>query len=181
MTLSLYSSTKLLPHLGKKFVSENPEVDPNSVHPIYCWYADVYFLNRAKYLIICNEVSRFSLCLGPYKVDPKANFMDHFKKVLEEKLKEILPDYMDYFKSINGYGRLTQTHRGAMANLSRLKIDLDYSKSYYLAFENRQLDLPLDFEDQAETFTTRNGEKGYFRPAENFVKRWNEFKSEQMG
>ena len=171
-TLSLYASKKLLPFLGKTFLKDIPEVDAGEIDPLYCWYADVYYLNRAKYLLICNEVSRFTFVLGPYTVDSKINFMDVLKTHLQVSLKEAIPAPGFYLDSISGYGRITQTHRGAVAFINHLKTELDYMKWYCPRYEAREFQLLNEFWRVGDTITSKNGGKDYFVPKKKFLELW---------
>lgn len=170
--LSLYASKKLLPFLGKKFSSEIPVVSPDSVDPIFCWYADIYYYKRAKYLIFCNEISRFCFAVGPFKADAKADFMGFFSSLLLKNLIELLPDPEKYLDKSDGYGRITQSHRGASGHLSRLKVDLDYLKVYYPKREGRELQMPDEFWRVGDIITSRSGEKGFFHPKQRFLELW---------
>lgn len=179
-TLALYASKKLLPFLGKPFEKELKEVDPKELNPLFCWYGDVYYLKKVKYLIICNEVSRFSWILGPYSVSSKVNFMDLFQTELQKALEKIIPDSDHYFGHIAGLGKITQSHLGAVATINRLKIELDYLKTSYPHFEDREFLLPDDFWRMADSYTSRGTEKGYFKPNERFRDLWKVFGKKNM-
>lgn len=170
--LSLYASKKLLPFLGKKFSNEIPVVMPDSVEPIFHWYADIYYYKRAKNLIFCNEISRFCFAVGPFRSDAKADFMDFFRSLLLENLSGVLADPEKYLDKLDGYGRITQSHRGASGHLSRLKVDLDYLKWYSPKHEGRELQMPDDFWRVGDIITSRSGEKGFFHPKQRFAELW---------
>ena len=179
-TLALYASKKLLPFLGKAFQKGLKEVDPKELNPLFCWYADVYYLKKVKYLLICNEVSRFTMILGPYSVSSKVNFMDLFQTELKRALEKTVPDSDQYFDRLAGLGKITQSHRGAVAHINRLKEELDYLKAYYPHFEDREFLLPDDFWPMTDSHTTRGTEKGFFKPNERFRELWVEFSKKNM-
>lgn len=66
-TLSLYASKKLLPFLGKEFQKNTPKVATEEINPVYKWYRDVYYFERKKHLVFCNELTRVSFMIGPIK------------------------------------------------------------------------------------------------------------------
>lgn len=111
--------------------------------------------------------------MGPYKADAKLNFMDFFKSQLLENLTGVLPDPEQYLDKWDGYGRVTQSHRGASSHLSRLKVDLDYLKVYYPMHEGREFQMPDEFWRVGDIITSRNGEKGFFHPKNRFAELWN--------
>lgn len=171
-TLSLYASKKLSPFLGKPFTQELPTVDPNTIHPLYCWYADVYYYKRKKYLIFCNEISRFTWMMGPFSADKKQGFMENFQAQLRINLKGVIPNTELYFEQLQSLGKISQVHRGAVAHLNQMKIGLDYLKDYLPAMENRELLLPNEFWQVADVITSRGKEKGYFNPKVRFREIW---------
>lgn len=87
---------------------------------------DVYYYERKKYLIFCNELTRVSFMIGPYQVDQKVHFMKIFTDHLGKKLNAFLPDPEQYFKKMEDIGWITNPHTGASAYLNYLKVDLDF-------------------------------------------------------
>ncbi|MGM0944514.1 MAG: DUF6933 domain-containing protein [Bacteroidota bacterium] len=128
-TLSLYASKKLSPFLGKPFTQELPTVDPNTIHPLYCWYADVYYYKRKKYLIFCNEISRFTWMMGPFSADKKQGFMENFQAQLRINLKAVIPNTKLYFEQLQSLGKISQVHRGAVAHLNQMKSSMTQSNT----------------------------------------------------
>lgn len=171
-TLSLYASKKLLPFLGKEFQKNSPKVVLEEINPLYQWYGDIYYYERKKYLIFCNELTRVSFMIGPYQVDQKVHFMKIFTNHLEKKLKAFLPDSDQYFKKMEDIGWITKPRKGASAFLNHLKVDLDYCEDYYKA-RNITMKLPEDF-DRMYTMqiTSKTGIKDYFYPEKYFQEEW---------
>lgn len=106
--------------------------------------------------------------------------MDLFQTELRRALEKIILDSDQYFDRVAGLGKITQSHRGAVANINKLKMDLDYLKAYYPHFEGREFLLPDDFWPMTESYTTRGTEKGYFKPNERFRDLWVEFAKKNM-
>lgn len=162
--LSIYASKKLLPFLGKEFQKTTPKVDTEEINPLYQWYGDVYYFERKKYLIFCNELTRVSFMIGPYQVDQKVHFMKTFTDNLEKKLKSFLPDPGKYFEKMEDIGWNTKPHKGASGIINHLKTSLDYSKDYYNA-RNITMTLPEDFHRMFSMYITKKiGIKDYFYP-----------------
>lgn len=153
--LSPYTLPKNFFHFWKKNFKNTPKVATEEINPLYQWYGDVYYYERKKYLIFCNELTRVSFMIGPYQVDQKVHFMKIFTDHLGKKLKAFLPDPEQYFKKMEDIGWVTNPHKGASAYLNYLKVDLDFCKGYYNA-ENRPMKLPEDFH---RMFTMRTSHK----------------------
>lgn len=143
--LSLYASKKLSPFLGNTFAQELPTVDPETIHPLYCWYADVYSYKRKKYLIVCNEISRFTWMMGPFSADKKKGFMENFRAQLRINLKALISNTELYFEKIQSTGKISQVHRGAVAHINQMKVGLDYSKIIFLIWKIESFSYPMNF------------------------------------
>lgn len=161
-----------MPLLGKSFVNVIPEVNPAETSPLYCWYADIYYLRRSKFIIICNEISRFTWIIGPYSANAKVNFMEVFHRELNALMERTINNPEKYMDQLSGFGRISETHRGAVAHINRLKSELDYLKMYFPHVENREFELPHEFWRVRDTITSRNGEKGFFSAEKRFVELW---------
>ena len=150
--------------MGKEFQKTTPKIVTEEINPIYLWYGDVYYFDRKKYLIFCNELTRVSFMIGPYQVEQKVHFMKIFTDNLEIKLKTFLPDPGKFLEKMEDIGWNTQSHKGASGFLNHLKTSLDYSKDDY-SVRNITMTLPEDFHRMFSMYITKKtGIKDYFYP-----------------
>ena len=172
--LSIYSSKKLTPLLGKNFHKTTPKVVAEKINPLYCWYGDIYYLDRKKYLIFCNAKTRVIFMIGPYQVDNKIHFMNIFHDQLKKHLSKFFADTENYFEKVEDIGYLEKPDKGATAFLNRVKEDLNYSKAYRKS-EGNQMKLPEDFEIMFERYPTSIKGKIFF-PEDRFIEVWENLK-----
>ncbi len=165
--------------MGKLFPSTTPKVTVGEIHPLYCWYGDVYLYNRQKYLIFTNSLTRVSLMIGPYSVDKKEHFSRTFALALKQKLSTIIQDSDAYFEKIEGDGWIAQPDKGATAFVNRIKEELNYLKEYWKAMDDKIMVLPEDFNNTfLRNVTSIKGK--YFYPEDKFVEEWEKYKSESI-
>lgn len=169
--LSIYASKKLLPFLGKEFQKNTPQVEADVISPLYLWYGDIYYYERKKYLIFCNEMTRLSFMIGPYQVDPNTHFLKIFTDNLGQKLKQFLPDSDQYLDKMEDIGWNTKPHKGASGFLSNVKTNLDYCKDYYKV-RNTKMKFPEDYHRMYHMYICKKAGSKSFYPEILFKEEW---------
>ncbi|KEO75849.1 DUF6933 domain-containing protein [Anditalea andensis] len=167
-TLGLYFSKKLNPFIGKEFFNLASQVNEPIADEFYLWYGDVFDVNRKKYLIFSNGLTKFSFVVLDYRVDKKTNFYNTFSTYLSHSLRHngFNPDI--YFENIEFYTHNSQTSRSAMSHLSQLK-DLCaevIAVEDYILYKKEELEYLNHYVNS--WITSYKDRKGYHEPNQVF-------------
>jgi hypothetical protein len=171
-TLGLYFSKKLNPFIGKEFFNLASEVNEPIADEFYLWYGDVFYVNRKKYLVFANGLTKFSFLVPDYRVDKKTNFFKTFSTYLEHSLRHngFNPDI--YLEDIEFYTHHAQTSRSAMAHLTQLK-DMCaevIAIEDYILYKKEELEYLNHYVNT--WITTYKEKKGYHDPKTVLKEEW---------
>lgn len=121
MIINLYQSRKLNGHLDPHFYQECRITENLDKDPLYNWYADIAFVNRKKYLIIANSLTKFTFFIVDYSRKNSSWFGEDFCESLAgaQSIFEINP--LPFVDSIEGFAINEQSNKSISAHISRIK------------------------------------------------------------
>jgi hypothetical protein len=171
-TLGLYFSKKLKPFIGNAFHDQASEFSEPVSDEFYLWYGDVFYVNRKKYVIFANGLTKFSFIIPDFRVDKKTNFYDNFCTYLSHSLRHNGFDPDPYFQHIEFYTHQAQTSRSAMAHLSQLKDMCAHviQIEHYIIHKKEELEYLNHYVNK--WITTYKDKKGYHDPQTVFKEEW---------
>jgi len=171
-SLGIYFSKKLKPFIGKEFFDQATELNDPVADEFYLWYGDVFYVNRKKYLVFGNGLTKFSFLIPDFRVDKKANFYDTFCTYLSHSLRHNGFDPDTYLQDIEFYAHNAQTSRSAMAHLTQLKdmcahvIEIEH----YIIHKKEELEYLNHYVNK--WITTYKDKKGYHDPQSVLKEEW---------
>ncbi len=122
MSIHLYQSKKVQRYLDNN-IYDIKEPVREQIDPLLIWYVDVFFIQRKRYLIIANPLTKFTFFIFRYSKKSHPNFLQAFKNNLSSTLraKEINPQ--KYLEKCDVLIPLLETNKSASAHLSSTKVD----------------------------------------------------------
>ncbi|MBT0810392.1 hypothetical protein KIH41_03770 [Litoribacter ruber] len=167
--VSLYFSKKLKGMIGTEFFDMATVPEDNITDEFYRWYGDIFYVNRKKYLIFSNGLTKFSFVIPDFRVEKKSSFFRKFCHYLTEALKHHNHDPEIYSGSWEFFSHDTIVNRSAMAHLSQLKDMCEHviKIEHYLIEKKEELEYLNHYVNN--WITTYKDKKGYHKPKEVFV------------
>lgn len=110
------------PYLGASIYDAKEPVK-EQIDPLLIWYVDVFFIQRKRYLIIANPLTKFTFFIFRYSKKSHPNFFEAFKEKLSYtlKVKDIHPE--KYMERCDKIIPVIETNRSVTAHLNQVKID----------------------------------------------------------
>lgn len=164
--IKLYQTKKLDGYLSQYFYQGCQDLTKKKVDPIFSWFADVFYVNRKKNIIITNESSKFSFLILNYKTREHWNFAGSFCEYLDYAMRVNNLDPYPYLTAFESFGICYKSNKSALAHISRFKIDLvPLMKGNY---HNLHPSEKLGYYNQIiNTYNTSfKGKKGYHQPVD---------------
>lgn len=125
MPIHLYQSKKVKRYIGDKEYTDTPWSE-NQIDPVTIWYADVFFINRERYIALVNPLTKFTFFVFKYSKKTHPDFLTAFKERLGDSLKSIDINPSKYLLQCDMLLPLVETNRSASAHLSRIKSEYEY-------------------------------------------------------
>lgn len=122
MPIHLYQSKKVQRYLGKNIYDKNEPVK-EQIDPLLIWYVDVFFIQRERYLVIANPLTKFTFFIFRYSKKTHPDFLKSFKEKLSFSLQAIDINPEKYLDKSDEIMPIFETNRSASAHLSRIKED----------------------------------------------------------
>jgi hypothetical protein len=175
MPIHLYQSKKTQRYIGKQVYDDLPW-SGDQVDPLTLWYADVFFIQRERYLVLVNPLTKFTFFIFRYSKKEYPDFMQTFKEKLSFTLRAANIDPTKYLTECDFMVPYHITNASATAHLSRTKIDY----GYYLSTRWHDIYPPQDEEHYNRMIAdniVRYNKKDYDKPAKRFhheliLRRW---------
>ncbi|RED92233.1 DUF6933 domain-containing protein [Marinoscillum furvescens] len=175
MPIHLYQSRKVKRYLGDHIYMDSPWPE-EQIDPLTIWYVDVFFINRARYLVLANPLTKLTFFVFKYSRKTHKDFLETFHQNLSVSIRAGGIDPTLYLQKCELFVPYTQTNRSATAHLSRIKQDYEYSIASDLE------EMPVEIaENQFNTKIIRNpcsfGGPGFDMPIRRFhhellLRRW---------
>lgn len=175
MPLHIYQSKKALRYLGQDIYDDLPWSE-DRIDPLNIWYIDVFFIQRQRYLVLANPLTKFTFFIFRYARKTHPVFIKTFVEKLSITLHaaDINPD--KYLQQCDALVPYTATNKSASAHLSQTKWNYEYmiSTRWHGVY-------PPDDEVYYNQLIAHNmvkfGKKEYDKPAQRFyheliLRRW---------
>lgn len=176
MPIHLYQSKKVQRYIGQRVYDDLAWAE-DQVDPLTLWYVDVFFIQRERYLVLANPLTKLTFFIFRYSRKTHPDFMQTFTEKLSTTLRTADIDPTKYLQQCDFLIPFNKSDKSATAHLSRTKIDFEYviSAHRYEVFP------PHDEEYYnrmiADNLVSYN-KKDYDKPAKRFyheliLRRWN--------
>lgn len=175
MAIHLYQSKKAQRYIGKGIYDDLPWVE-NQVDALTVWYVDVFFIQRERYLVLANPLTKFTFFIFRYTKKDYPDFMQVFKEKLSFTLSAAQIDSSKYLTQCDLIVPYHATNKSATAHLSRTKNDFEF----IISSSSHEVYPPEDEEFHnkliADNIVTYN-KKDFDKPAQRFhheliLRRW---------
>jgi hypothetical protein len=123
--IHLYQSKKVQRYLGTKIYDAKEPLE-TGIDPLLIWYLDVFFIQRERYLVIANPLTKFTFFIFRYTKKSHPSFLTAFKEKLSDSLKAIDINPEIYLEKCDEIIPFYETNRSASAHLSRIKEEYEY-------------------------------------------------------
>lgn len=175
MPIHLYQSKKVKRYIGDREYMDMPWA-VEQVDPLTLWYCDVFFIKRARYIVVTNPLTKFTFFIFRYSRTTHPDFMQAFREKIAETLRSIDIDPASYLMQCDVLVPFEQTNKSASAHLSRMKREYEY----IISTATTEIVPPDDetyFNALAARDLTSYDGKGYDYPAKRFyhellLRRW---------
>jgi hypothetical protein len=176
MPIHLYQSKKGQRYLGSKIYDTKESVN-TEIDPLLIWYTDVFFIQRERYLVIANPLTKYTFFIFRYTKKSHPNFLEAFKNKLSDSIQAIGVNPEKYLENCDEILPFIETNRSASSHLSRVKEEYNY----YISGRLHDVYPPEDevfynklIKDEIATFD----KKGFDSPGKRFhheliLRRWN--------
>lgn len=119
--LALYQTQNLNGYLDETFYDFSPYIGKQKTDPFYTWYADIFFLNRKKQIVLTNALTKFTFHIFNYSKSQFPRFETAFGFYFYFALGMYDLDPGPYMDSADGFVLTSRINRSALAHLSWLK------------------------------------------------------------
>lgn len=131
MPIHVYQSKKV-----QRYIGDNDDMDmpwaSDQVDPLTLWYADVFFINRERYIVIVNPLTKFTFFIFRYTKKTLPSFLAAFNSRLSASLRAIDINPTKYLEQSFIMVPYTAANKSASSHLSRIKTEYgDMIKSRY--------------------------------------------------
>jgi hypothetical protein len=146
------------------------------VDPLTVWYADVFFIQRERYLILANPFTKFTFFIFQYSRKTHPDFMQTFVEKLSTTLRAADIDSTKYIEQCNLLIPFNRTNKSVSAHLSQTKMDYEYMISNRWHGVHPSADEAYYNQMIADNLVSFN-KKDFDRPAKRFyheliLRRW---------
>ena len=121
MPIHLYQSKKAQRYIGQQ-VYDDLSWAEDQVDPLTIWYADVFFIQRERYLLLANPLTKFTFFVFRYSKKSHPDFIQTFKEKLSDTLKAAEIDPGKYLQQCDLVIPFNKSNKSASAHLSRTKL-----------------------------------------------------------
>lgn len=95
------------------------------VDPLTLWYVDVFFIQRERYLVLANPLTKFTFFIFRYSRKAYPDFMQTFVEKLYDTLRAADIDPTKYLQQCDFLIPYTVTNKSASAHLSQVKFEFE--------------------------------------------------------
>ena len=176
MPIHLYQSKKVQRYIGDREYMDMPWA-PEQVDPLTLWYCDVFFIKRARYIVVANPLTKFTFFIFRYSRKTHPDFMQAFREKLSASLRAIDINPEPYLMQCDVLVPYEKTNKSASAHLSRIKQEYEYSVSEAVT-QSVSPEVEQRFNvGLTKDLTTYGGSKDFDYPAQRFhheliLRRW---------
>ena len=120
MAFHLYQSKKVKRYIGDSVYNDLPW-DETQIDPLTIWFVDVFFVNRQKYLVIANPLTKLTFLVFRYTRKTHPDLMGCFRERLAIVLNAARIDPTLYLEQCDWLVPFEKSNRSASAHLSQTK------------------------------------------------------------
>lgn len=150
MPIHLYQSKKAKRYIGQQIYHDLPWAE-DQIDPLTLWYVDVFFIQRERYLVLANPLTKFTFFIFRYSRKTHLDFFYSFIEKLTHTLKAADIDPTNYIDQCDFLIPFESTNKSASSHLSQTKTDYQdmISTRWHGVY-------PPDDEDFYNTLITKN-------------------------
>ena len=124
MPIHLYQSKKAQRYIGQQVYDDLPWAE-EQVDPLTLWYVDVFFIQRERYLVVVNPLTKFTFFIFRYSRSTDPDFMRTIAEKLSATLRAADIDPTKYLQQCDFLIPFTVTNKSASAHLSQIKFEYE--------------------------------------------------------
>ncbi len=175
MPIHLYQSQKVKRYIGESVYIDEPWKEDH-IDLLTIWYVDVFFVNRERYLVFTNPLTKLTFFIFRYSKKSHPDLIATFRNKLQTTLNAANINPQKYLKNCDLLIPFRSTNRSASAHLSRIKDEykwmIETNHDGVSASEDETF-----YNDLIARDLTTYGGKDYDRPAQRFyhellIRRW---------
>lgn len=111
--------------MGSK-IYDKKEPAKTEIDPLLIWYVDVFFIQRERYLVIANPLTKFTFIIFHYTKKSQPDFLQALKDKLSDAMKSVNINPGKYLVKCDEIFPFYETNRSASAHLSRINEEYVY-------------------------------------------------------
>lgn len=175
MPIHLYQSQKVKRYIGESVYMDVPWKE-DQIDPLTIWYVDVFFINRERYLVFTNPLTKLTFFIFRYAKKSHPDLIKTFRTNLQTTLHAAQINPQGYLKQCDLLIPYRSSNRSASAHLSRIK----WEYQWMIEDNHHEVSAPEDeafYNDLIARDITTYGGKDYDRPTQRFyhellLRRW---------